>query len=76
MPRIFLVEDNSDHALLIKKGLEGDGCEIVHFSDGQSFLDFFKKDHFFRKDHLSKKELFFQKDQFIELPTSCPRSSL
>ncbi len=40
--KIFLVEDNSDHALLIQRGLKESNCEVTHFSDGQSLLNFFK----------------------------------
>ena len=45
MAKIFLVEDNPDHALLIRQGLSEKGLEITHFSDGISALDFFKKEH-------------------------------
>jgi two-component system, response regulator len=45
MTKIFLVEDNPDHALLISKGLSATDCEIVHYPDGKAFLDFFSKDH-------------------------------
>lgn len=44
MTKIFLVEDNPDHAFLITQGLNESGCEIVHYADGKSILDFFSGD--------------------------------
>ena len=44
MAKIFLVEDNPDHALLISRALEGSGDEVARFHDGVSILDFFKKE--------------------------------
>src|SRR3989338_3387369 len=43
MAKIFLVEDNPDHAMLISRGLEESDLEVVHYQDGPSVLDFFKK---------------------------------
>ena len=44
MDKVFLIEDNPDHALLINKGLSGNGCEVIHYPDGQSALSFFQKE--------------------------------
>lgn len=38
--KIFLVEDNPDHALLIRHSMDEDASEVVHYSDGRMFLDF------------------------------------
>lgn len=38
MKRIFMVEDNDDHALLIRKGIEDGNCAVAHYRDGVSFL--------------------------------------
>ena len=38
MKHIFMVEDNEDHALLIRKAIEGQDCVISHFQDGLDFL--------------------------------------
>ena len=38
MKRIFMIEDNEDHALLIRRGIETPDCEIRHFSDGLEAL--------------------------------------
>jgi CheY-like chemotaxis protein len=39
--RVMLIEDNPDHAELVRRVLDEDGasCEIVHFSDGKEALD-------------------------------------
>ncbi|MBI4357719.1 MAG: response regulator [Candidatus Omnitrophica bacterium] len=34
MKKIFMIEDNEDHALLIRRGLEGDDSSVTHYSDG------------------------------------------
>ena len=34
MKKIFMIEDNEDHALLIRKGIEGADCVVTHYSDG------------------------------------------
>lgn len=44
MDKIFLIEDNPDHALLITKGLASDGAEVIHYPDGQSALGFLEKE--------------------------------
>jgi CheY-like chemotaxis protein len=38
MKKIFLVEDNEDHALLIKRCVEDDRTSTAHFSDGLQVL--------------------------------------
>lgn len=38
MKKIFLVDDNEDHALLIKRCVEDDHTSTVHFSDGLQVL--------------------------------------
>lgn len=40
--KIFLVEDNPDHALLIQQGLKGENFQIAHYTDGMKVLDFFR----------------------------------
>ena len=42
MAKIFLIDDNSDHALLMSRGLSEGGHEVKHFADGNSALDFFR----------------------------------
>ncbi len=44
MQKIFLIEDNPDHALLIRRGISESGFDVVHYSDGFQFLDFLRKD--------------------------------
>ena len=44
MGKIFLVEDNPDHAFLISRCVQESGHEIVHYSDGGSILRFFERD--------------------------------
>jgi CheY-like chemotaxis protein len=39
MKKIVLIEDNPDHALLIRKGVEGSDCSVVHFEDGPSAIE-------------------------------------
>jgi len=36
--RIFMVEDNGDHALLIRKGIEDGNCAVAHYRNGLDFL--------------------------------------
>lgn len=38
MKRIFMIEDNEDHALLIRRAVEGDGCAVTHYPDGLAAL--------------------------------------
>ena len=38
MKRIFMVEDNEDHALLIRRGIEDGSCVVAHYRDGLDFL--------------------------------------
>lgn len=38
MHKIFMVEDNPDHALLIRRGIEGSDCSVVHYEDGLAAL--------------------------------------
>ncbi|MBI4394955.1 MAG: response regulator [Candidatus Omnitrophica bacterium] len=33
MKKIWMIEDNEDHALLIKRGIEDENCAATHFSD-------------------------------------------
>ncbi len=35
----MMVEDNPDHALLIKRGIEGPDCTVRHFEDGLEALE-------------------------------------
>lgn len=38
MKKIFMIEDNSDHALLIRRGMEDGGCALTHYQDGLEAL--------------------------------------
>lgn len=38
MKTIMMVEDNEDHALLIRRGIEEEGCVVKHFTDGVEAL--------------------------------------
>ncbi|OGW86662.1 MAG: hypothetical protein A3C35_00820 [Omnitrophica bacterium RIFCSPHIGHO2_02_FULL_46_11] len=38
MKRIFMIEDNEDHALLIRRAVESDGCAVTHYPDGPTAL--------------------------------------
>ncbi len=38
MKQIVMIEDNQDHALLIKRGVESKDCEVMHFEDGPTAL--------------------------------------
>ena len=33
-----MIEDNEDHALLIRRGIEGEGCAVTHYPDGPEVL--------------------------------------
>ena len=34
MKKIFMIEDNEDHALLIRRGIEDSDCSVTHYPDG------------------------------------------
>ena len=34
MKKIFMIEDNEDHALLIRRGVESEDCTVIHHQDG------------------------------------------
>ncbi len=34
MKRIIMIEDNEDHALLIRRGVETPECAVAHYADG------------------------------------------
>lgn len=38
MKKIVIIEDNEDHALLIRRGIEGPDCSVTHYSDGLEAL--------------------------------------
>ena len=38
MKKIFMVEDNEDHALLIRRGIENGDCTVAHYQDGLKVL--------------------------------------
>ena len=38
MRKIFMIEDNVDHALLIRKSLENEECAVFHYQDGLEVL--------------------------------------
>ena len=38
MKQIVIIEDNEDHALLIRRGLEASDCRVMHFVDGPEAL--------------------------------------
>ncbi len=38
MKTIFMIEDNEDHALLIRKSIEDENCTVVHYPDGLQVL--------------------------------------
>ena len=38
MRKVFMIEDNEDHALLIRKGIEEGDCTVVHYPDGLEAL--------------------------------------
>lgn len=40
MKKIVMIEDNEDHALLIRRGLEEPECSVTHYSDGAEALQF------------------------------------
>ena len=37
--KIAMIEDNTDHALLIRRALEAGDCQIHHFMSGEEALD-------------------------------------
>ena len=39
MRKIFMIEDNEDHALLIRRGIEDGECTVVHYQDGLVALE-------------------------------------
>ena len=39
MHKIFMVEDNPDHALLIRRGIEESECAIAHYEDGLAAVE-------------------------------------
>lgn len=43
MKKIVMVEDNDDHAILIRHGLETGDSEITHYRDGLQAVDAFEK---------------------------------
>ncbi len=38
MKKIFMIEDNEDHALLIRRGVESEDCMVTHYQDGLGAL--------------------------------------
>jgi len=38
MKKVMMVEDNEDHALLIRRGIEAPDCSVDHYSDGLEVL--------------------------------------
>lgn len=38
MKKIFMIEDNEDHALLIRRTIEDSGCIVTHYQDGLEAL--------------------------------------
>ena len=38
MKKILMIEDNEDHALLIRRGLEDGDCNVTHYQDGLEAL--------------------------------------
>ena len=43
MKKIMMIEDNEDHALLIRRALETSDCSVEHYVDGASALKVFQK---------------------------------
>ncbi len=43
MKKIVMIEDNDDHAILIRRGLEAGDCDITHYRDGLEAVDAFQK---------------------------------
>ena len=39
MKKIFMVEDNPDHAFLIKRGIEDAECSVKQFSTGEAMVE-------------------------------------
>jgi CheY-like chemotaxis protein len=39
MRNIVIVEDNPDHALIIKKGIEANDCRVSHYEDGHKAVE-------------------------------------
>lgn len=38
MKKIMTIEDNADHALLIRRGVESPDCSVSHYTDGPAAL--------------------------------------
>ena len=43
MNRIVMIEDNEDHALLIRRGVEESDCVVNHYRDGSEALQAFER---------------------------------
>lgn len=43
MKKIVMIEDNEDHAILIRRGLEAGDCEMTHYRDGLEAVEAFQK---------------------------------
>lgn len=52
MKRIVMIEDNDDHALLIRKGIEGADCEVVRYRDGLEAMQAFEEMSLEMRPHL------------------------
>ncbi|MBI4368405.1 MAG: response regulator [Candidatus Omnitrophica bacterium] len=39
MKKVWIIEDNEDHALLIRRGIESADCAVLHYPDGMKALE-------------------------------------
>ena len=42
MKKVFMIEDNEDHALLIRRGIEDSNCVVTHYLDPSEALKAFQ----------------------------------